>query len=109
MRSQRRSGEIKCEDCIQGSYAPSTEATSCQVRFCDVSLVTCCQQLCPVGSYSNANRSFACTPCSAGSYSASGSHLGSTGCLPCQPGRFADSQSQSSCDLCTKGYFMPNS
>jgi predicted outer membrane repeat protein len=96
-------GRFKCQDCTQGKYADYSMQTSniSQCINCPIGLYSSSRSWfcssCPAGSYSAILGAYICPLCAIGSYSPSPN---STTCKKCPENSFSGIQGQSNCTVC---------
>lgn len=96
--------------CPNGTYTPSSGATSCfpcpKGSYCLSSIPA--HQPCPQGYYCPAGTSFNWVPCPAGRYGAASGLSEADECLPCPQGKFcATSGLSEPTGNCSAGYYCP--
>ena len=98
-------GQETCTACTIGEYQSSSGAIACLSCPRDHECTLSTASLCAAGETS-AEGSDSCTPCSEGTYRPGGFI---NGCVDCPSGSFASSTGAAMCEVCSAGYFCPNS
>lgn len=92
-----------CAICPAGTWANTTQATSCQPCFpgtyTDGLYIGCLA--CPPGKFGNAMGMSECTPCPAGTYN----DINRTACIACTSGKYTPSPGYSACIPCPLGMY----